>query len=439
MEEPWIKVGIVSGESIRFSLGDTYVTACGDFRAGDYEVLLTAGGEISVNGVVFGKSAEFVPAIGDSLFTLEEVTIGVLFHWQRSMRLSFRGTLLLLAHEGKITAVNDIHLEQYLESVISSEMRSTSYPELLKAHAVISRSWLLAQLPRMAGEQPVKKAPMPGETGDTVMAWYDREDHDIFDVCADDHCQRYQGVAQAVVPYVREALEATRGEVLYSGGRVCDARFSKCCGGVTELYETCWDDTPHLYLQPVADNRAPEIFPDLTNEPEAERFIVSSPDAFCNNHDKSILSQVLNDYDCETADFFRWEKSYTQHELSSVIRDKTGIDFGFIKKLVPLKRGPSGRIMQLRIEGTECSRTIGKELYIRRALSPSHLYSSAFVVETGDTENGIPGRFTLRGAGWGHGVGLCQIGAAVMASEGYGYREILSHYFAAAKLCKIYV
>ncbi|MEG2164146.1 MAG: SpoIID/LytB domain-containing protein [Bacteroidales bacterium] len=439
LKEPRIKVGIVSGDKIQFSLSDVYVTGECDFCAGNYEAFLTMDGKISVGGIVFGTEVEFAPVVDESLFSLEDVMIGVSFHWQRNMRQSFRGALLLVAHNSKIVCVNNISLEQYLESVISSEMRSTSFLEFLKAHAVISRSWLLAQLPQITGELPVEKGIKQEEAEDMTIVWYDREDHNIFDVCADDHCQRYQGVVLPLVPQIREALSATRGEVLISGGRICDARFSKCCGGVTELYESCWDDTPHQYLQSFADSEKISELPDLRDEAEAEKFIMSSPDAFCNSDSKDILSQILNDYDRETADFFRWEISYTQQDISTIIKNKTGTDFGLIKSLTPLKRGPSGRIVLLRIDGTKCSQTIGKELYIRRILSLTHLYSSAFVVKVGECHEGIPCSFTLHGAGWGHGVGLCQIGAAVMASRGYDYERILSHYFAAAKLCKIYV
>ncbi len=363
-----------------------------------------------------------------------------------------------------ITAINILPVEDYLASVISSEMKATSSPELLKAHAVISRSWLLAQMEKRGRLQD-------GHNGffsftkkeDELIRWYDREDHTIFDVCADDHCQRYQGITRANNRAVEEAVKATRGRILTYGNEICDARFSKCCGGITEEFQYCWEDTPKPYLVAVRDisheasKREMEDCGcqvndnDITNAngtslsstPDQQYADISSwlrgsPDAFCNTADKSILSQVLNDYDCETPDFYRWRVEYTQEELSKLISDKLKDDFGDIADLVPLERGKSGRISKLKIVGTNKTFTIGKELEIRRTLSDTHLHSSAFVVDKDDIVNGIPGRFTLIGAGWGHGVGLCQIGAAVMGARGYGYDSILLHYYRGAEIKKIY-
>ena len=360
------------------------------------------------------------------------MTIGVDFHWQRREDQRFRGALNLAVVEAGIIAINQVDAEEYLTSVISSEMSANASKPLLKAHAVISRSWLLAQIEK--NQQIVDKGDTYNscqQDDEQLIRWYDREDHTLFDVCADDHCQRYQGITRETNPVVKEAIAETRGEVLLYDGKICDARFSKCCGGATELFENCWEPVPHPYLAVLRD--APEgTLPDLTQETAAEQWIRTAPEAFCHTTDQAILSQVLNNYDQETTDFYRWKVSYTQAELSELIRRKSGIDFGTIIDLIPLERGGSGRIVRLKIVGTTRTLIIGKELEIRRTLSESHLYSSAFVVDKEMGENDIPARFVLTGAGWGHGVGLCQIGAAVMGAKGYAYDAILTHYFPGA-------
>lgn len=366
-----------------------------------------------------------------SFFTLNDVTIGVNFHWERRESQSFRGALRLLGHaDGSVTAINRVSVEEYLMSVISSEMSARASVELLKAHAVISRSWLLAQI-ECKGTTGV--AAMPEATDDEVVKWYDHDDHTDFDVCADDHCQRYQGITRECTPMASKAVYATWGEVLTYGDKLCDARFSKCCGGVFEEFENCWEPVHHPYLEARADTPTPDSYPDLRDEAAARRWIESAPEAFCNTRDNDVLDQVLNDYDRETPDFYRWEVRYDPDELSAIVRERSGIDFGTILSLTPLERGTSGRITRLRIEGTRRVMTVGKELEIRRWLSRSHLYSSAFVVDCDSA-----GRFILRGAGWGHGVGLCQIGAAMMAAQGYGYRDILAHYFKGAEITRRY-
>ena len=365
----------------------------------------------------------FKPQSPDDSFSLMDVVIGVNFHWQRLETQTFRGSLRLLADGGKIWAINDLPVEDYLESVISSEMSAQSSLPLLMAHAVISRSWLMSQID--GNTAPNTQA----SHGDAFIRWYDHTDHTLFDVCADDHCQRYQGITKETSPNVAEAIRRTRGELLTYGDEICDARFSKCCGGAMEEFQYCWDDTPKPYLKGIGDTPE-ETIPDLTVEENARQWILSSPKSFCNTTDKRILSQVLNDYDQETTDFYRWRVSYTQEELSKLVEKKLGAGLGTITDMRPLKRGTSGRICELRITGTKKTIVVGKELEIRRALSESHLYSSAFVVEKqGDT-------FTLIGAGWGHGVGLCQIGAAVMGDKGYAYDEILRHYYPGAEIEK---
>ena len=336
--------------------------------------------------------------------------------------------------------MNVLPVEDYLLSVISSEMSATASLELLKAHAVISRSWLLAQIDknkRITEEHEDYKACEEGGE-DEMIKWYDREDHVNFDVCADDHCQRYQGITRQSTERVRDAIKATWGEVLTYGGELCDARFSKCCGGVYEEFENCWEPKHYDYLEARRDGEDEMNFPDLTKEAAAEEWILTSPKAFCNTTDKQILSQVLNNYDQETTDFYRWTVEYTQEELAALILKRSGVDYGQILDLQPVARGTSGRLYKLKIVGTKKTLTIGKELEIRRTLSPSHLYSSAFIVERHDVTDGVPGKFVLRGAGWGHGVGLCQIGAAVMGEKGHNYKEILLHYFINANITTLY-
>ena len=445
-KQPNVNVGIVSGQKIHFSLNKPYL-AKGEMVTGEQEVAFSEGG-ILWNGNQY-SSLTFHPQSADASFSLSDVTIGVNFHWERKETQTFLGTLHFVVESDKICAINELPVERYLESVISSEMSATSSLELLKAHAVISRSWLLAQM---------KKRREVAESGnnffsfvkkdDRLIRWYDREDHTIFDVCADDHCQRYQGITKETSPHVAEAIRQTKGQILMDGDDICDARFSKCCGGVTEEFQYCWEDTQKNYLSSVRDiiqgvksvgSAAPAPLPSLQDEAAAEAWIRSNPPAFCNTTDKKILSQVLNDYDQETADFYRWKVTLTQEKLKQLLDEKLKMNFGDILDLQAEERGKSGRISKLRIVGTEKTFVIGKELEIRRALSDTHLYSSAFVVDRCDIdEKGVPQRFDIIGAGWGHGVGLCQIGAAVMGEEGFDYDAILLHYYQGAEIKKVY-
>jgi len=369
------------------------------------------------------------------------VVIGINFHWERKEDQQFKGSLEFIVENEKLTAINILPLEDYLISVISSEMSAASSLELLKAHAIISRSWILAQIKK--GKE-LKEASetyqSSSETADEYIRWYDREDHQNFDVCADDHCQRYQGITRQSTALVEKAVSETRGMLLMYDGKICDARFSKSCGGISETFENVWEPEVHPYLQSVVDNpESPVGFEtDLTREAAAEKWIRNNPAAFCNTHDKEILSQVLNDYDQETTDFYRWELHYMQEDLAELVSRKTGHDFGAIVDLIPVERGKSGRLIKLKIVGTKFTMTIGKELEIRKILSESHLYSSAFVIDKLNITDGIPGEFRLTGAGWGHGVGLCQIGAAMMGAQGYKYDEILMHYFRGATISKEY-
>ena len=386
-----------------------------------------ADGGILFNGVRYSVLRLTPVSESECFFTLCDVTIGVEFHWQRKEAQSFRGGIEFYAADGAVTVINNINAEEYLKSVISSEMNAHASLELLKAHAVISRSWLIAQISKKGTDAKNGGKGMRAD-GNEIVKWYDRDDHDLFDVCADDHCQRYQGITKAYIPTVKRAVEETRGEVLVSDGEICDARFSKCCGGATEEFGYCWEDKDVEYLKGVRDSADEAPLPDLTTECEAEKWIAAEPEAFCNTSDGEILRQILNDFDMETNDFYRWQVRYSQQELSDIVRERSGIDFGTIESLTPLERGVSGRISRLRIDGSKRSMIIGKELEIRKTLSRSHLYSSAFTVKR---ENGD---FVIYGAGWGHGVGLCQIGAAVMGSKGYGYREILAHYYKGARV-----
>ncbi len=432
-EEPEVSVGIMNCKKVAFTLNDNYI-AKGDVVRGQQEVVCQDGG-ILWNGNVYSELT-FTPESSSSTFTLHQVTFGINFHWERKESQTFRGTIRIIVEEEELIIINILPVEEYIISVISSEMSANASFELLKAHAVISRSWLFHQIKKRCENANNSESFFSFvRKEDEYIRWYDREDHTLFDVCADDHCQRYQGVTRQTSPIVVDAVMATRGQVLSSNGEICDARFSKCCGGITERYSTCWEDMEKSYLIPVIDapNGQHQPFP-----PDIESFIKSSPSAFCNTNNKTLLASVLNDYDQETTDFFRWQKVYTQEEISSLIREKREEDFGQIIDLIPIKRGESGRIEKLKIIGTLKTLTIGKELEIRRTLSDSHLYSSAFVVERGEIKDGIPSTFTLWGAGWGHGVGLCQIGAAAMADEGYKFREILLHYYKNADIKKLY-
>ena len=435
--EPTVCVGILTATRITFNLNADYM-AKGAIRRGPQEVTYDNGG-ILWNGQLY-RSLTFYPQAADASFSLHGVTIGKQFHWERQETQTFTGILRLVVDEEKIVCINELSVEDYLVSVISSEMSAQCSPEFLKASAVISRSWLYAQIQKRQQNAEGRHAFFAfTKTDSEYIHWWDREDHTIFDVCADDHCQRYQGITRATRPAVRAAVQATHGQILTHDGDVCDARFSKCCGGITEEFEACWEDVHKPYLEPIADNHEHTHLPDLSDEAAAQRWIRSNPQAFCNTTDAAILQQVLNTYDQETTDFFRWRVVLTQTEVSALLNHHFDTDFGRIRDLVPVQRGHGGHLVKLRIEGTEKILTIGKELEIRKALSNTHLKSSAFVVDKEEVDaEGIPARFVLTGAGWGHGVGMCQIGAAVMGSKGYSYEQILSHYYHGAEISTIY-
>lgn len=436
MQEPVITVGILSGKEIGFSFPKEFISSDGIAICGIQQAVYRKG-KICWQEKEYDELSFTPQQDTSSFFELQDVTIGINFHWERKEVQRFKGELKIIVEDDRLTAINIIPIEDYLTTVISSEMSATASLELLKAHAVISRSWLLNKLKVANGKLKVIMHPdntanfelstLPSQ----LIKWYDHEAHKNFDVCADDHCQRYQGITRTSTPQAIEAVFATRGEVLMYEGEICDARFSKCCGGAFEEFQNCWENVKHPYLIGQRDSKTETRLPDLTKEAEADKWIRTSPAAFCNTHNKQVLSQVLNNYDQETTDFYRWRVCYSQQELSELIHKRSGIEFGKIIDLIPVERGTSGRLVRLKIVGTLRTLIIGKELEIRRTLSSSHLYSSAFVVdkEYKEDEKEIPSRFILTGSGWGHGVGLCQIGAAVMGEQGYKYKEILSHYY----------
>ncbi len=441
-EEPKIHVGILDRcREARGRLNGPFLVN-GRFVSDSAFHAESSGGDVILtlfpgNEVLRGGQIICVPA-GDATFTLSNVTIGIRFHWERKEDQTFQGSILLLARkDGTVTAVNETGLESYLASVISSEMNPGAPMELLKAHAVTSRSWLVSMLERAAGvKHPAGVTSGMIERKGERLRWYSREDHDLFDVCADDHCQRYQGITKVIPERAARAVEETRGVFLVDRGEICDARYHKACGGLTESFENVWENRAVPYLSSVPDS--PVRHPPVRSEEDAEGWILSDPDAWCRAGDTRVLRRILPSFDQETVDFFRWRVEYDREELQAILKERSGIDFGVLQGLVPLERGPSGRIIRLKIEGSKASWVVGKELEIRRWLSRSHLLSSAFVVSVERDASGTAAHFILSGAGWGHGVGLCQIGAAMMAEEGFKAEDILKHYFLGAELKKLY-
>lgn len=446
MREPIVDTGILTDATIEFALYGDYaveghdITFSGIFRAE------TIGQTVLIRGTSreykFDKEVTFVPSSPETEhFMLKHVIIGEHFHWERKEKESFKGSLKIIINGQKVTAINLIPMEEYLVSVISSEMSPKSSIELLKAHAVISRSWVLAQIQRKKQIRKHSEAYVKEfRSDDELVKWYDREDHVLYDVCADDHCQRYQGITKIFTDVAVEAVYQTRGLVLTQDDKICDARFSKCCGGITESFSNVWEQLNPPYLRSVIDYKfEPDNYEiDFTKEENAAAWIEGNPPAYCNTTDKKILSQILLHYDLETSDFYRWKHTYSQEKMKSIIEQKTGMNFGSILDLIPIERGKSGRLIRLKIVGSEKTFIIGKELEIRRTLSKSHLYSAAITIRKRDIVDGVPQHFDIYGAGWGHGVGLCQIGAAVMAEKGYQFDEILTHYYTTARLKRIY-
>ena len=441
--EPIISVGILAAKQIEFEL-------YGDFKS--YGMRKTFNGrftaEIVNDKIVFKQGAERLEVTNEIIFEPQEmrlesfliknVVVGSKFHWQRKENERFIGSLKIIKDGSVITVINILPIEDYLISVISSEMSAKSSIEALKAYAIISRSWLFSQINKARESNEKRNTEFNSET--EHLKWYDREEHKLYDVCNDDHCQRYHGITKVFSGVASQAIEFTRGIVLKYEDKICDARYSKCCGGISESFENVWEPIKHKYLKPVIDHKfEPDNFEtDLTIEKNAERWIKGHPPAFCNTNDKNVLLQILVDFDQDTKDFFRWQVEYKQEEIAKLIFEKSSLDFGDIIDLIPVERGASGRLSKLKIIGSNKTLIVGKELEIRKYLSPTHLYSSAIVIEKNGEENCIPKKFTIYGAGWGHGVGLCQIGAAVMAAKGYMFDEILLHYFSGVKLKKIY-
>lgn len=442
MKEPTIKVGIlVDQNEISFKLHG-YFLLNKKIKLSGKSLKAQANGRSIIlkdnNSILFQEDSLLFEPIKqkETKFEVENVTIGINFHWEQKENEIFEGNFLIINRNKKLTLINEISVEKYLQSVISSEMNSDSPYEYLKAHSIISRSWLLAQLDKSKKQLNVNSAII---TENEHIIWYDRSNHTDFDVCADDHCQRYQGITKIRKNNVYKAVEETSGLVLVYNDEICDTRFSKCCGGLLEEYENVWDDTKHPYLVTLFDGESKDSFLYPKTEEEFINFIKSNPKAYCNTNDTNLLRTILHEYDQTTTDFFRWKVEIKQLALKTLLQIKLGIDFCEIKQLIPLERGKSGRIKKLKIIGTKKELTIGKELEIRRILSEKHLYSSAFFVEYVYKNNPeIPYKFILHGAGWGHGVGFCQIGGAVMASKGKKYDEILFHYFPNTLLKKLY-
>ncbi|MCG6914271.1 SpoIID/LytB domain-containing protein [bacterium BMS3Abin03] len=444
-EEPLLSVGILTDKKINFELYGNFAAAgykrpfSGVFTAEVKEDVITC--KSTASNLEVKKEIIFTPQTPSlESFLIKDVTIGVDFHWQRKERQRFSHSLKLLRDGDNIIIINILPLEDYLISVISSEMSAKGSIQSLKAQTVVARSWVLAQLEKDRSKKNNDQKSANKISDDEIIRWYGREKHKYFDVCADDHCQRFQGITKVTTRNAREAVEQTRGLVILSDNKICDARYSKSCGGRTENFENTWEPVKHSFLKSIIDYKyIPDNFDlDLAIEENARKWITGNPPAFCNTSDKTILSQILIDYDQETVDFFRWKVEYKQAELSSIIKEKSGIDFGDILDLIPVERGASARLIRLKIVGSQKTLTIGKELEIRRVLSKSHLYSSAFVVDKILDKIEAPVKFIIHGAGWGHGVGLCQIGGAVMAAQGYQFDEILLHYFSGAKIKKIY-
>ena len=444
-DEPVISVGILSDRQVNFELyGDFSIQGFKQKFSGRFSVELKGDRIICKNAkdkIEISNEVVFEPGdVSVDSFLIRDVPIGKQFHWQRKQTQRFNGSLKFQKDGDVMWVINIVSVSQYLKSVISSEMSAKSSLQVLKAHAIISRSWLLAQIDKLKSSERKNKENYLFKTDSEIIRWQDRGEHLLFDVCADDHCQRYQGISKISTENTNIAVEQTKGIVLMFGGKVCDTRYSKSCGGISESFENVWEPVKHEYLSSIVDYKfEPESYNlDFSSESNARKWILSNPPAFCNTNDERILSQILVDYDQETKDYYRWKVEYSQKEIAGLINKKSGIDFGDILDLVPLERGNSARLIKLKIVGSKKEMSVGKELEIRRILSATHLYSSAFFVDKEGDENGIPQKFIICGAGWGHGVGLCQIGAAVMASRGHQFDEILLHYFKGAKLKKIY-
>lgn len=437
VNEPEIKVALLqNSKEAHIVLNGNFSLPDGRRASGRY-VVHADNGKISLanpKGEEFIRQEEiWLESAKESFFTVSDVKIGIDFHWQRMQEQSFRGKLILsVSSASSFSLINEIRLEDYLESVISSEMSADAPLEFLKAQAIVARSWLVSMLTKKKAARSSTQIKNKNE----IVVWQDVNDHEGFDVCADDHCQRYQGITRIVSENVHEAIERTRGHFLIYEGGICDARYYKCCGGQTEVFATAWEDKRYDYLSNVSDDVDPHS--PVRSESDAKRWLTGRPRAYCNTTNEKLLKQILPAFDQETPDFYRWHVLYTKEELESIILKKSGIDFGHLLNIEPLERGPSGRISRLKIEGSKKTIIVGKELEIRRWLSPSHLLSSAFLISEERNANGEISRFILNGGGWGHGVGLCQIGAAVMASKGFKAEEILAHYFTGAILHKLY-
>ena len=435
--EPEIKVALLQNDhEAHIALNGKFFLQDGSEHEGHYVVCADNRQMVfkdSSNREIVRQKEILLQPARDSFFTVSNVKIGIDFHWQRTQEQSFRGGLFLSAvSDSSLHLINKIPLEDYLESVISSEMSAEAPLEFLKAQAITARSWLVSMLAKKNAKLPSTQV----KTENEIIVWQDVNDHEGFDVCADDHCQRYQGITRIISENVHEAIKSTRGKFLTYDGEICDARYYKSCGGQTEVFSSAWEDVQRGYLQSISDDA--EKHPPVRREAEAEKWLSGRPPAYCNTTDQELLKKILPSFDQETPDFYRWYVEYTRKELEEIIREKSGIDFGELIDLIALERGPSGRIYKLKIAGSKKTMIVGKELAIRRWLSPSHLLSSAFFIKKTNAVDGSVENFILVGGGWGHGVGLCQIGAAVMAGKGFKAEEILAHYFTGTQIQKLY-
>jgi stage II sporulation protein D len=436
--EPEIKVALLQNyREAKITLNGNFQLSDGSDITGFLNIRSIPGAVIlsDASGAQLAGSREvFLAAQENSTFSLE-VKIGIDFHWQQTQKQTFRGGILVQINpDSSFNFINNISLEDYITSVISSEMSAAAPLEFLKAQAITARSWLVAMLDRK--KRNVHAPRIDDAEDDEIIRWYDTNDHSLFDVCADDHCQRYQGITRITSANAAKAVQATHGIYLVYDNVICDARYYKACGGRTEIFPTAWEDKNLPFLQSISDSATG--LPPLDSEEEVRNWLTERPPAYCNTRDKTLLGRILPFFDQETIDFYRWQVSYVREELEEILYKKSGIDFGTLQNLTPVKRGPSGRISKLKIEGTKRTVIVGKELEIRRWLSPSHLLSSAFVVSTQHSQTGAVECFILDGGGWGHGVGLCQIGAAVMASRGFKAENILAHYFVHSRMQKLY-
>lgn len=376
------------------------------------KILKPATGEIELDGQKLGSTVRIVLDTNNtsSHITVSNIMIGIQFHWQKHEDLDYRGIIEVgFNNQGKLVVINEIDLENYLVSVNSSEMTSDCPIGLLESQTVVARN--------------------------TVLATMGKHHYNTnFHLCSDDHCQCYHGKKREQ-QVSRQAVENTWGRILLHGDEICDARYSKICGGIMEDYRYVWENRDIPYMVSGIDSDEEINYPANTEETAKELIDTSLP-AYCNTDLHKLPENLANLY--STQNLFRWEVTYPREELESLISEKTGKDIGELQDIIPLERGDSGRLIYINLVGSDKTLKIGKELEIRRVLSKSHLYSSCFYVRKEMGTDGKVSRFILKGAGWGHGVGLCQVGATVMASKKIPYQKILEHYYKNTNLVSLY-